>query len=162
MNETSPGADVASLSRLHDIVAPPPVSWWPPAPGWDIVGAAILILLIWSAWHLIVWWRKNAYRREALTLLRVLPVDSSGLLQVDEILKRVALSAFPREQVASLSGVAWLEFLDQTESSKEFVEGTGRVLGEAPYVSNVPQGDVGEVIAAAEHWVRRHKEPHSC
>jgi len=162
MNEATPMTDAASLSRLHDIIELPPVAWWPPAPGWDVVGVLLLVLFLWSMWHWAVWWRRNAYRREALRLLKALPVEAAGLPQLDELLKRVALSAYPREQVASLSGVAWLEFLDRTANSKEFVEGAGRVLGEAAYVSEKSPADVPAVMAVAENWIRQHAGAHSC
>jgi Domain of unknown function (DUF4381) len=34
-----------SLDRLHDIVVPPPVPWWPPAPGWCWNGAPLAAAL---------------------------------------------------------------------------------------------------------------------
>jgi len=162
MKKAPPDVDAASLSRLHDIIELPHVGWWPPAPGWYVVGVLLLVLLLWSLWRWAAWWRRNAYRREAIKLLKALPVDASGLPQLDELLKRVALAAYPRDQVASLSGVAWLEFLDQTTSSKEFIQGTGRVLGEAAYTSEKSQVNMHAVMTVAENWIRQHERPHSC
>jgi hypothetical protein len=154
--------DPTSLSRLHDIVSPAPVSWWPLAPGWYVVGSAALILLFWCAWRLATWWRRNAYRREALRLLNSLPIDPSSLPKIDELLKRVALSAWPREQVAALNGAAWLAFLDRTAPETRFDKGPGRVLGEASYLPTAPHVDVRDVLDAAEAWVRLHKVKPSC
>ena len=45
--------DPTSLERLHDIVLPPPVPWWPPAPGWYwVMGllGALLLLVEWAAY----------------------------------------------------------------------------------------------------------------
>lgn len=162
MNDAAPPVDTANLSRLHDLVELPPIVWWPPAPGWDVAGILLLVLLLWSLYRWAVWWRKNAYRREALKLLKALPVDTSSLPKLDELLKRVALSAYPREQVASLNGVAWLEFLDRAANSKEFMKGAGRVLGEAAYVSENSQADVRPVMTVAENWIRQHEGQHSC
>lgn len=167
MNEVSLGSDPASLSRLHDIITPPPISWWPLAPGWGVVGIALLVLLLWLMWCYVTWLRRNAYRREALRLLKALPVHSSSLPQLDELLKRVALSAYPREQVASLSGIAWLKFLDGTMHGKtvhggSFVGGSARVLAEAAYQREEFQGDIRAVLTAAENWIRHHEGHHSC
>ena len=41
--------DPSSLDNLFDIVVPPPVSWWPPAPGWYVVGGLAIALAVWAA-----------------------------------------------------------------------------------------------------------------
>ncbi len=61
-----PDTDPGSLERLHDIAVPPSVSWWPPAPGWYVVGAIVFVLLGVSVLTMIDHWRRNRYRREAL------------------------------------------------------------------------------------------------
>ena len=99
--------DPASLDRLHDIVTPPPVSWWPPAPGW-YVGSALLFL---SVLLLLIRfgcrYHANAYRRAALRELQELE-QASRWPELAALLKRVALSAFPRSKVASLTGESWI------------------------------------------------------
>ena len=42
--------DPTSLEHLFDIVTPPPVPWWPPAPGWVVVAGIICVLAVWMAW----------------------------------------------------------------------------------------------------------------
>ncbi|MFG4038539.1 DUF4381 family protein, partial [Pseudomonas aeruginosa] len=39
------------LDRLEPLIAPLPVGWWPPAPGWWLL-AALLPLLGWGLWRL--------------------------------------------------------------------------------------------------------------
>ncbi len=97
-----------TLSDLNDIVVPEPVSAWPPAPGvWIVlmfvVGVAAFFLI-----RRINTYRKNAYRRVALTELA--QVDSSA--GVAEILRRVAIHAYSRETVAALKGEDWLQWLE--------------------------------------------------
>ena len=58
--------DPTSLEKLFDIVVPPPVPWWPPAPGWFVVGGVLLVLVFWVAWRVWRCWRAAAYRRAAL------------------------------------------------------------------------------------------------
>ena len=58
-----------SLDRLHDVIVPPPVPWWPPAPGWLVIGFLLVLVLV--CWFIrgIRPWQSNCYRREALKLL---------------------------------------------------------------------------------------------
>ena len=58
--------DPASLEHLHDIIVPPPVSMWPPAPGWYVIGAVLLVLLAILVVRVVSRWHANAYRRIAL------------------------------------------------------------------------------------------------
>jgi hypothetical protein len=90
---------------------PPPVSWWPPAPGWYVVGALAVALAVWSAWRGWERWRAAVYRRAALAELRRLErraADGSqhaaALREVPALVKRTALAAYPLGTVASLSG----------------------------------------------------------
>ena len=36
----------AELARLHDIRLPPPVGWWPLAPGWWVLFALLLVVIM--------------------------------------------------------------------------------------------------------------------
>ena len=103
--------DPTSLDRLHDIVAPPPVPWWPPAPGWYFVLGILAVAGIALTIRGIHRWQSNRYRREALAewqrLQPLLVADDTraeALASLAELLKRTALSAFPRRRVASLTG----------------------------------------------------------
>jgi hypothetical protein len=132
--------DPASLDRLHDVVAPLPVPWWPPAPGWYWVLGTLMLLLVVALVRGLLSWQRNRYRREALaewrrqeTLLRDPSQRTVALAGLAELIKRTALSAFPREQVASLTGPDWLAFLDRTGSTKDFTAGPGEILEKAAY-----------------------------
>jgi hypothetical protein len=39
---SAPPADLTSLENLYDIVMPPPIPWWPLAPGWYVVGGVLV------------------------------------------------------------------------------------------------------------------------
>ena len=95
-----------SIFNLRDIVVPEPVGFWPPATGvWVLVGVACigLALLIWRGY---AFWKARAYRRAGLARLAkiegqlVSPGSQvAALRELSILLKRVALAAFPREQV---------------------------------------------------------------
>lgn len=158
MNQTDPG----SLDRLHDIVTAAPVPWWPPAPGWYVVltllALGLLTLLYWS-WRR---WLANAYRREAITQCDAIMRNASSATRVAElaeILKRTALTAYPREAVASLTGNDWILFLDKHVRSADFGHSAAaHQLFEATY--NKPTGtlsnDDQQAYDLVCRWIRRH------
>lgn len=150
-------SDPADLSNLHDIVAPPPVPWLPPAPGWWVVAAIMLgaLAILTAAWA--ARWRRNADRRAALAELDALGAnpEPAEMQTISAILKRAALVVYPREEVASLTGRRWLEFLDRSAGMHAFVDGPGASLETSVY--GAPVGAPGAVLAAARRWLRHHR-----
>ncbi|MGU3493050.1 DUF4381 domain-containing protein [Xanthobacteraceae bacterium A53D] len=149
--------DPGDLSRLADIAVPPPVPWWPPAPGWWVLACGLLAALVIVAWGLAIRHRRNAYRRAALAELAAIgPAgDPGSAAAVSAILKRAALAAYPRTQVAGLTGQAWLAFLDRTAGSRDFSDGPAATLAQA--AMGAPIGDGPAILAAARRWIRHHK-----
>jgi hypothetical protein len=150
-------ANAADLSLLADIVEPPPASWWPPALGWWIVGAALLATLAIIGWACVRRYRRNAYRRAALAELRAIGAaadPAARATSVSAVLKRAALVAYPRATVASLTGSAWLAFLDSTGRTMDFSRGSA---GFGNATMGATQGDGCAMLIAAKRWVRRHQ-----
>lgn len=96
-----------SLDRLNDIVLPPEVPWWPLAPGWYVLLTLCLIAACWLAWGWWKTWQANRYRRIALQELAVTDDPTA----IAELLRRTALVIAPREQIASLTGGRWVDWL---------------------------------------------------
>lgn len=164
--------DPTSLDRLHDIVAAPPVPWWPPAPGWYgvmlLLATAILSFAIRSFIHR----QRNRYRREALAefvhqekFLGDPFRRAAALAALAELLKRVALTAFPREQVAALTGPAWFDFLDRTGRTAMFASDFGPILERATYdplaATKLDEREIRETAAVVRHWIVYHEIPPS-
>jgi len=116
-------SSTTSLEQLHDIVMPDPVSWLPLAPGWHVLLLALLLGSLWSGLRYFQSYRDTRYRREALHEL-----ESISPSELPALVKRTALAVWTREQVASLSGERWLEFLDQSGDTKVFTQGQGKLL----------------------------------
>ena len=158
-------SDSASLQNLHDIVVPGPVAWWPPAPGWYAVLAlavTTLVMLLWKYWRHS---RRNRYRGEALKELERLGREAAGgdLRELPALLKRAALSAWPRRQVAGLVGEDWHRFLDQSANTDRFRSGAGDLLDRLAYAPGDGAVLSGEekktVLDAARMWLRHHRVP---
>jgi hypothetical protein len=141
-----------SLENLRPLHDPAPISWWPPAPGWWL----LLILLVGLFFLLRYRWNKKALQRAALSELKVLERDGAEHLpaEINRFLKRYALSCFPGEEVAALSGQTWLEFLEQHGG---FSTQLGRVMLDTLYRSDPGNIDRKALIDVARRWVKKNK-----
>jgi Domain of unknown function (DUF4381) len=159
--------DVQALSAdpvagLIDISLPPEVSLWPQTWPARIALALLVVAAIIAAWQFARRWRANRYRRQALAELKQIThtlKDSPQELttRVSLLVRRTALAAFPREQVAPLSGAAWLGFLDHTSGRTEFSRGAGRCLASAPYARTEPDDNQeAALIDLTRYWIRCH------
>jgi len=142
----------SALNKLHDFYQPSPVAWTPQTIGWYVLFAIISLALVWIAIHSIRKWFTNRYRREALRELAPLPAD-----QFSALLKRTALTAWPREKIASLSGEAWLSFLNATARSSLFHQAPGNSIEEvALRPAALSPNDEQELRRLTAEWIRRH------
>lgn len=148
-----------SIAQLRDIHMPPAISIWPLAPGWWM----LLSILLYSALLFLFWkhrhWLRNRARYQALQQLALLKEQSSlnpveCLMTLSAILRRVALAYFPRRTVASLHGLAWLQFLDRTSHSDAFTCGVGQQLARGPYQASFSE-DLSPLIVLVESWVEK-------
>lgn len=148
--------DPASLSNLRDIVTPPPVSWRPLALGWWLLLAAAAAVILFFA--LLAWrrWRANAYRRAALRELQA----AGDAAAIAEVLKRTALVAGSRVQVASLSGERWVDWLAET-GGRPVPAAVRRALAVGVFARN--EGvDIPQLSAFAVDWIRHHQVTRPC
>ncbi len=125
---------------LRDLHLPAPVGWWPPAPGWWLLMAIAAAGLLWFLWRAWQQWRRAAARRIAMAELK----RYAGAYQQDgdlvtlakrlsELTRRAMLAYAPRDEVASLTGEAWLLWLDRGLAVPVFSTGAGRSLESLPY-----------------------------
>ncbi|MCU4676879.1 DUF4381 domain-containing protein [Catenovulum sp. 2E275] len=107
----SPMSNAADpLAAFKDIQMPDPVSWWPLAWGWWLLIALAILLVTGLIFGFIRYQKKQRAKKQAIRLINQLD-DNASINALNTLLKQAMLSYFPREQVASLSGRAWYEFL---------------------------------------------------
>ncbi len=144
-----------TLDALRPIHAPPPVSWWPPAPGWWV----LFFLLIGLIGALVWLYVAGRLRRSALKELSAIGEDSTlsqreFALGVSHVLKRYAICCFPDENAGMLSGRKWLEFLHaHAPSGSDFLSGPGTVLGDGIYAPDC-KVDRRELLRLARRWIK--------
>ncbi|MFK5956985.1 MAG: DUF4381 domain-containing protein [Planctomycetota bacterium] len=151
------------LAALRDIHLPAPVGWWPLAPAWWVLGA-ILFLAIALLTRRILAKRKALYHFaiEAFMAAENQYTENGNLIQMavalSEILRRVALARYPREEVASLSGEDWATFL-VSHGGKDSFQEEYLSLELATYM---PESEVEcrlnstRLLHATKSWIKRN------
>jgi len=143
----------APLDNLHDFYQPPPPVWTPQTPGWYVLFALAGLTIIGLATHFIRRWLANRYRREALRELALLTPQ-----RFSELLKRTALTVWPREKIASLSGPAWIEFLNKSSHKTLFSNAPADRIEEiAIKPQSISLEDEQALRQVAAVWIRRHR-----
>ncbi len=149
---------------LKDIHLPPPVGWWPPAPGWWLLSLALCGLgyAAFRSWRRL---RQPNIRRLGLRELAKLEDDKKlsplqKAQQLSMLLRRAALTVYPREQIAGLQGRDWLEWLEGVLADGRFTDGPGQALVDAPYRPELQQPEGLEALfVLCRDWLQRLPAP---
>ena len=144
---------------LRDIHLPGPISWWPPAPGWWILVALLMLGTMFVVLYTRYQRKRNRIRRVSLKEIDAIQEafqshrDNTRLVrELSVLLRRVCISRYPRVDVASLTGVEWVSFLDRNLDGKPFSEGDGIVLITEPYRKN-PNIDANALLSCCRSWI---------
>ncbi|MFC3612311.1 DUF4381 domain-containing protein [Lutimaribacter marinistellae] len=154
MNEEDTPQALNLIDLLDGLVEPPvpeAVAMTPQTAGWAVLAVLVLLGLLWLVLRFVRRWRANAYRRAALAELGAAGDDPAVIAAV---LRRTALAAWPREEVASLTGEAWLRFLDRTGGKEGFAAGPGQAMEAAVYRGGTTA--MPELTEMAARWIRQH------
>lgn len=147
------GDPLAGLRPLH---SPPPVSWWPFAPGWWLLAALVLLLSV----LLFFGRRRTRVRRFALAELEALDASTGEpaayVFSLAALLKRYALFCYPASGVEALTGEEWLRFLDEHGGKGAFGTGCGRVMGNDLFRPGMVADREG-LKKLARAWIRKNR-----
>lgn len=152
------------LAQLKDIHLPNPVSFWPLAPGWYVVLLLVLLAVLFVAYRI---YKRHCYalaKKQALALLASyqkryekehnVPLTSA---RISDVLRRVALVYYPRQEVASLHGDAWLQFLNQTSKGIDF-NPVREMLLDAPFKAE-DATNLKPLFTRAQRWIKQRSVP---
>jgi len=147
---------------LRDIHLPAAIGWWPPAPGWWLVLAALVVAGGIAAWR----YRARFMERAAINaLVRVRRALENGdapvtcVQRISMVVRRFAMSLGGGFPVAGLTGDQWLRFLDSGWDRKAFAEGPGRLIIYGPYAppDRIDRDDVQTLNELCIEWVRNQR-----
>ncbi len=151
MNDEYQGLNLPQLLDLmHPLVESEAAVWTPQTVGWLVAGLWLVAVMLLVARKVYRAWRRNRYRRAALAELN--GIESAGSLAV--LLRRTALAAYPRTEVASLFGAEWADFLRRSCPGDRVVDESADALAIVAYRRDA---DVDALIRPARHWIRGHR-----
>jgi hypothetical protein len=148
---------------LKDIHLPDVINWWPPAIGWWLLAILIPLFCFFLFWLYKRLTRKTAIKTAKKLILQIKQNtqvdDKQKLTELSQLIRRVAISLSTRAETASLTGQAWLEYLDKSVIGTPFSQGAGKILATAQYQKTSPADiDIPSLIAVCENWLKAQKE----
>lgn len=162
-----PGWGNYAIAGIVEIALPEPVSLFPSTPGWWLL---LLALCIFAGRRAMQRWRRyrrNAYRRAAISALEKLhnrydSGDPSALGELAALLRATAIQACgDRESLASLRGQAWRETVaGLAPAQPPLPTETLDALAYAPRPSNDMPSETTHYAAlfhALDDWLRHHQ-----
>lgn len=144
---------------LRDIHLPEQIGWFPPAVGWWLLLILVPIVSYFFIALLQKLFRKTALK-EAKKLLQQLQENDAlspieKVRELSTLIRRVAISQeSEKETIASLTGRAWLDYLDNSLENAPFKHGVGRCLAYAPYQKELSlEVDLKELFKLVQNWL---------
>jgi hypothetical protein len=159
--------DSIQISGLEPLLAPEEISAWPPAPGCYLVFLLLILILAFLLFRYIRKQSRNRYRILALKQLSEIREEAGftphqeDIQALNSLLKLTALTAFPREDVAALSGREWKDFLEDgyADSKLEVNQWNLLVLGTLKHPDDIQisRQEWELLLSFSEGWIRKHK-----
>lgn len=149
--------------QLNPIIDADPVQFSMDTIGWKIVFVLLLSALVVMIYKYYLHYKKNAYRRVAISKIKELSMDNKSSMsflisQIMFELKQTALKSYDRKIVAALEGEKWLQFLDKTIKKSTFTE-HHNIIVSAIYKDEFKQNDsfnLNDFADMSINWIKNH------
>lgn len=146
------------LSGLKDIHLPPVPSLWPP-PFSGVLLIVFLTALCFSLYYAVKFIRRMTARKYALKNLNAL--EASGKSSYEKasalllLLKRLAVMKYKEENVASLYGEKWLDFLISHSKTPLFSGAVSDIIKSVQYAPpyQLKNADLRALFNDARTWI---------
>ena len=150
-----------TLKDFSQIVLPHDISWVPQTLGWKCLAALLVVLIVYYSSRKLRKHYQNRYRREGVARLKTVREsdDSQTLIsELNQVLKLVAMAAYPRAAVASLSGQAWTGFLNQQCGVPVFSKQQAIFLASGSYQQiALDTESAQDLVQASQAWINNHR-----
>ena len=144
---------------LRDIHLPDAISIWPPAPGWWLL-LLLLILLAVLLPKLIRYLKQPKPNKLALAEFKQIKNQFTQqqnhqqlARDLSALLRRIGLTYYSREQVASLTGDAWQQQLNGLNPQQPLIDGFINTISTAAYQPD-PELDAQSLLNSCEQWLK--------
>lgn len=153
------------IHGIDEVILPAATSWWPSTIAWQIIAFFISAFTLRYAYRKGKNWWHDRYRRQAISIICELQNDSSvDILTIVEqlpfYLKATALQAYTRDQVAPLSGLDWIDFLNEKYGSAHFTDNLSEQLIRVSYRPKsqwqLTEKECLILIDMTKLWIKRH------
>ena len=147
-----------NTESLRDIHLPDAISWWPPAIGWWILLALVIIAIIFipKLYRRITYMPLNKVANKKfnhiITQYKENNNDSAFVVETSQFLRQTAMSYCGREEVAQLTGTKWVKTLNNMTEQHCFSDEIAQSLINAPYQQNIDI-DTEQLINAVQNWL---------
>lgn len=151
-----------AFATLHEVASPEGISWFPQTMGWSFLAFLLFcmaLVFIYKQYHKYL---ADTYRRTAIVILEQLSEEDETIRKIPQLLKRTALNAYRREQVAAKTGYEWECWLDEKCKYTHFstqLSGTLHALSYAPKI-NLSPSQVVDLKNEVETWIKHHERSH--
>jgi hypothetical protein len=151
------------LQDLKDIRTPAIIESWPPAYGWWLLLALVLLVISMLTIWIIKARKVRRAKRQALQALQ--QIDGSNLnsaSQLNQLLKRVAMTYFPQQNIQEMHGQKWSEFLVKTLPDKKAkdVSESFELMQQSLYQTHTSENvDFPRDYKSVETWIKHALPP---
>lgn len=155
-----------ALKGFQQPSVPDSIQWLPLAPGWYLLGLIVVMLAAWKMYEALKKYQANAYRREALSRQQWLnkklangELSTKTYLQsLRQLIKATALRAYPRTEVAALSGSDWQVFLNSKIDKACFSDATQKLMDATVYQQQYEpdQQLLKDFSSSVSRWITQH------
>jgi len=148
---------------IGKLIEPAPVQFTWGAPGWYVLTGLLLLCLLAVVVLFVSYYRRNRYRREALSWLalreeQLMTAPSAVVYDATLLLKRIVMTRYGREH-ASVRGSDWIELLNRTSGSSVFSREDAAFITDALYVSGAKISDLEAhaYLNKTRTWIKQHR-----